>query len=716
MAVPREGTSWTERVEVAAETSVGSGTFVVDDRLRTDMVALLSDAGVGTAHIAVRIGGGFTSADAAARYYSDKRIVVRAGGSVLFDGYPNVGRVEWGRGRKLSSTGRRGIRRDQEFGLDLEHVVGRLGRDVRGQIIGRYVRDGVIADGLAVDPDAWCSASVLARGLPCIFNMDGVGNCDPVPIQVADGDGGTREVHIFADDSRADAVPWTYAKVLRYLLHCYVWPDCPVRTRDVFDQTDAASVLSGEGREAVRVSDPLSYALLAQPDTLVLEATSLLEAWALVSAASSLHLTAESVPVGRGVRTAWRVWSELDGPARELYLATDARDEEGRPVYDPTTVAVIDLFEDNNVSASSMCWDARRIGETALVLGGVKCYEVQMELLPGWLPEADLDNVAEGPRAAAKAMALVDEQILALGAAAGDDAWYRAYHGNGDDFAAHWEVARLWVLNEAGTYNASQYNRNAPFDAYAPCDFSAVSSGRWMRRDRRLLPIAMTPGGPRRVWLEASFDGGQNWSLIDSGYHVLSGECGIWFSVPNLLSISPTGGGTETNLWYALIDQTCRVRVTALIESDERLAAEASGRSAPTLFRNATVLYSPERFRFLRRLDGSDGGAEPANADSSTDRDDSDLMAGVAEALAAQRGSRAVTATPIIPWLDTSYEVGDRIVGVRGRGIRFSAERVPSRRHACVVGKRYRFDSGRFETELILTSTNGADAAGLQGA
>ncbi len=712
MAVPHGKSDWVERVEVAVETSVGSATFAVDDRLRADAVEVLSDGEVATAHVSVNTDGEFTSAEAVGRYYADRRIIVRTAEAVLFDGYPVVGKLEWPRGRRTRESRRSRPRHGGGLGLELEHVVGRLDRDVRSQIIGRQVRDGIITDGLASDPEAWAGSSVLLRGLPCVFNMDGTGNCDPVPIRVSDGSGGTREVYIFTDDARADAVMWTYAKVLRYLLHFYTWGYCPVGTRPVFEQTEDVLQLSGEGRAAFLESDPLAYGLLGQPDTLVLEATSLLEAAALLATSTGLHLTAESLPAGRGVQTTWRVWSDLSGPRRELHLATDARDQAGRPVYDPATAAVVDLFADNNISTSSMRWDGRSIGETALVVGDVKQYEVQVELLPGWLPEADLDNVSAGQRASAKAQARTEEQIQALGDEAGEDAWYRSYHRRGEDFASYWKVGRLWVLNEAGTYAPGQYARNAPFDSYAPYDFAAVFPGRWMRRLRRLLPMTATPGGSGQVRLEVSFDGGSSWLRVDSGYQALAGQCGVWFDFANPLSVAPSGGGGETNLWYALIDQTCLVRVTALVESDERLVAESAGRSAPTMFRNATVLYASERFRFLQRLDLSGGGEGEMIADETASRDDTESMNKTADLVAEVCQGRAVTARPVVPWLDTSYAVGDRIVGVRGRGVRFSTERSPSQRWVSVIGKRYRFGAGRFETELMLASAQGVGGVG----
>ena len=56
----------------------------------------------------------------------------------------------------------------------------------------------------------------------------------------------------------------------------------------------------------------------------------------------------------------------------------------------------------------------------------------------------------------------------------------------------------------------------------------------------------------------------------------------------------------------------------------------------------------------------------------------------------------------VIPWLDTQYDLGDRVVGIRGRGICFAAERSPSVRYACVIGKRYHLGPDRFETKLLL--------------
>ncbi|MFH1419454.1 MAG: hypothetical protein ABII12_14355 [Planctomycetota bacterium] len=706
MAVPRRQVDWSERVVVGVETSAGCGEFAVDERLRAESLEVLSDGCVGSARVAVRTDS-LSPFDAMTKYHTDRRMTIRAGEVVLFDGYPSRSRLEWPPRTRQRARGAR-----TEVVLVLEHVAGRMARDVRSQIVGRHVRDAAIQDALEANPAAWSGRSALATGLPCIFNLDDVGNCDPEPIQVDDGHGGTRAIHIFSDDARADAVSWTHARALRYLLHFYAWPGCPVGTTQALEQTDAMAALSHESLAGYRGSDELAFALLGRCETLVLEATSFLEALTLLSVASGLHLTAASEPAGRGVRTAWRVWSELSGARRELYLATADRDASGLPLYDPSSKSAVDLFADNNVSSAMISLDARSIGGTALVFGGVRRYEVTVELVPGWLPEAGLDNVVPSGRSSVKTSALTEEQCASMGASVFDNAWYQAYHRNGAAFSEHWRVGRFWTLNEAGDYASHEYARNVPFDTYEPFDFSAVLPGSWMRRRRRFMPAAGTGGQLDGIRVEVSFDGGESWSRIDSGFTVSEDECGIWFDVPNLLSISPAGGETEANLWYALVDQLCRVRVTAVIESDQRIAATAHAHSAPTLHRNGAMLYAPDRFAFF----GVQGGAAHASVGEGNARDDSARAQAAADLMAANGGARAVSGRAVIPWLDTDYAIGDQVVSVRGRGVNLTAERAPSRRHPCILGKRYHLDGGRFETELILASrSDEASSEGIGG-
>jgi len=457
MAIPKTRAGWAQRIEVAVESSAGSGAFVVDERLRAEMAESLTVGRVARARLSVKLDGGFTVADAQATYHADRRMIVRSADAVVFDGYPVVARMTLGDVKSEQSDApslpRAGgethggdARSAGSVELWLEHATARLGRDESAQIIGRHVRDARIADGMAAHPASWMHAAALATGLPCIFNMDGGMNCDPVPIEVDDGTGRSRKIHIFTDDSRPDAIAWTFARALRYFLYFYGCHNAPIDAGQVMQRTDALADRSPEGREAQRASDDLAWALLGRPDTLVMEATSLFEALSLLSTGSGVRLVAETSPSAGGVVTAWRMWTARSGVARDLRLASAQRDATDQPVYDAAAAPIVDLFEANNVSASDVSWDARHTALSATVVGAARHFELQAELLPGWLPREGLDNVGPADRAAAKAQAVSQEQIRSVGAAIAADPWYKRYHRAGSDFDANWDVGRLWIF------------------------------------------------------------------------------------------------------------------------------------------------------------------------------------------------------------------------------------------------------------------------------
>lgn len=694
---------WVEPVIVAAETAAGTGAFAVDDRLRADDVEMRCDGHVARALVSVRTDLAFTPADAAIRYSPDRRIVIRTGDAVLFDGYPCAAAMHWGRSADPAAEADRAndgrpVAADSDYRLRLEHVIGRLAKDERCHVVGRYGRDVRILAGLAVDPPRWQGHAAHFSGLPCIFNPIGLPNCDPTPLLVDDGFGGLRMIHVFSDDASADAVGWTFARALRYLLFFHLPRGGPVDAQSALAATDPWAAPGSTGRNAWRDSNPLAYALLAEPDSLDVEANTLLDAFARIAAAAGVHVCAESAACGDGVRTSLRIWSDRDGSNRTLNLASAERDASGAPVYDPSSVADVDLFAANNVSAISAEWNMSKAVAVHSVIGGVRRYEIITELKPGWLPQEGLDSVDPVLRDGAKSAALTQDAVIALGEAVEQDPWYRAYHRLGADFPANADVARRWILNEAGAYDGASYNRNAPFDNYKPFDFAPLFGDAWMRRRRRLLPVASGPGPSARVLVDVSFDAGQTWMPLSQGYQVLADEAGIWFDVDNPTSIAPPGRDAEINLWYALVEQTCRVRVTAMIESDQRLAARAVNRAAPILLPNAALQYAPQRYRFDLASDGS-----PAAGG----RDDSAAIAFAACDAADARGAARIKAQPTIPWLDRSYAIGDHISEIRGRGVRFVAARSPTKRHAVVVGKRYLLTKGRWETHLILSSTVG---------
>jgi len=632
---------------------------------------------------------------------------------VLFEGYPLTQEMSWdGRG-----GGSNALR------IRLEHVYGELARSPESQIFGRRVRSAAIEDGVVADPERWSGASVLAEALPCVFNLDGRPNCSPVPLRVRDAEGRERHVYIFTYDGDPEAIPWTFARVLRYLVWFYRSVGCVVREGNVFSATEPYVDLPPAAVGSEEVDDALGRALVSQPESLTCEATNLVEALALVTEAAGIHIAAETEtevdsggrPTGRP-QSRLRIWAVGDGALRWLHLAPAGTDGQGRPLYDPQTKTVEEILQDNDTYRARIVWDSGPVVNQPIVVSGVKRYELTVELVPGWRPEADLDDVSPEEADDAKSLALLPAELASLGSAAEAYSWFRKYHRRGSEFAAHADVARRWVLNEHGRYRPEDYNRSAPFDDYRPFDFAAVlgvEARGWMRRPRRFLPpLTRLPDGREApVWVEVSFDGGGRWEPPACPVRVLTEECGIVFACGSPTELAPAGvDPSRQNLWYALIDGTFRVRVTASVEGDERLTyvLPAGSVAGPTGWVAARLIYRPATFGFARRVAECSVLAQAWPDAPTAERDDTDAAKDLAQSVAAALRGRRIRAVPAIPWIETDIAIGDRLAGVRGRGVSLAASVGVSAGYPVVVGKVYRLHGGRYETELLLD--RGADA------
>ncbi len=703
MTRPRFSSQEAERLLVGVETAPGSGDFRVDDRLLVEEVRQRSDQAISSARIAVRLDDDFDAEAARRAYHPDLRIVVATGDEtwaereVLFEGYPPVQSWRWdGRIEKEA----------EQYTFLGEHVFERSSRSRKAQIFGRRVRSGAIEDGLATAPELYADRSVLTTALPCVFNADGRGNRAETPMTVAGPGGEPRHVHLFTGDG-GGAEAWSFGSALRYLVWFYLQKEGPVFAGNVYDVT--------EPTPGPAAPSALVAALRRRPVSLNCEATNLVEALALLCDAAGIHVTAETANAAGRFETRLSVWSPEDGPVRQLHLARGGRYADGVRRYDPAGRSVSEVLGANNTYRGEVTWDHRGIVNHAVVIGGVKRFEMTLPLWPGWAPTSNLDDVAPGNRASAKALALTPADVTALGDLAESSDWFRKYHRQGSEYKFHSSVSRLWALNEDGRYEASVYNRNAPFDDYAPFDFSTVAGasvtrpGAWMRRARRLMPPISTSaeGKPLGVWVEVSFDSGTTWQQQAGGVRVLEDQAGIFLDVENPTELTPSGtDSAQQNMWYALIDQTFRVRVTAVVEGDDRLVATfgPAGLASPTLQTNAIVVRDPGSFQFSSQSDTTSVLAEVA-PDAEVGRDDSAAIQAFAGDLGRANQDRQVNVAPTIPWLETRYQLGDRISEIRGRHIRFATTVGAGTRWPAVLERRFLLREGRYETELALGIT-----------
>ncbi|MCP4590802.1 MAG: hypothetical protein GY842_08655 [bacterium] len=694
------------------EAAPSSGVFRVDERLRVEEVIVGCDDRVSEARVAVRLDDQFDAVSARARYLPDCRVLIRTNEpdpttrSMLFEGYPPLLEAEW--------DGRPG-RSQNRCTFAAEHVYGRMARERRCWIYGRRMRSGEIEDGLASSPEEWQSASVLVSALPCVFNLDGVANCAPTPLTVTGPGGAPRELHIFTSDNDPQAQPWTYLNALRYLCWFHQLSEGLVYEGNVFTETDAAVHLPPDCPAEVLPDGALLRRLLAAPDDLSVEATNLVEALALLAAECGVHLTAETVNVLGKHQSRLRVWADEDGPLRELPLAPGGRHADGTVRFDASAMSAAEVYRANTIERARIGWDHRRVVNAPVVIGAVKQHEMTVPLVPGWEPESQLDNVPPNEREAAKALAWTPDEVAGAGEGVEDYPWYQRYHKKGVDFAQYQNVARLWVLNEDGRFGGAIYNRNAPFDDYQPFDFSTVANaattgqGTWTRRPRRLRDtITLAEDGSGfGVFVQVSFDSGSSWHE-PSGARVRFDPTGIYFDVTNPTSITPSDTyPEEQNLWYAIIEQTFRVRVTALIDSDQRLVARHTPDESktPTLWTTSRVVFAPTRYSYESRTGTVDVLSE-VNPDSSTiEVDESAEAQSYVRNIASNEQDGQVSLEVTVPWLETVMSIGDRVSGITGRGLNVRSRVDRAAAAPAIRGLHYRLSGGRWDTELIVGTT-----------
>lgn len=679
------------------ETSPGSGVYVPDERLSVSDVTMQSDADISTARLDVLLDNDFDTAAARARYQPDLRVAVRmndSDGDVLFEGYPPIQEARWHGGPR---------RGDESFGFTALHVYERLSRDRRSWVYGRQMRNGEIEDGLVTQPTVYLSKSAHVSALPCVFNFDGRPNRAVTPLTVATRDGATVDVPIFAGDNDATAVAWTYQDALRYLVWFHAPQEGPVFFGNLFDEPDPSSLL------AMRLN--------AEADSLNCEAVNLVEGLSLLADEAGFHVTVDTTGGGDSVSSSFRIWAAGDGSRRSLHLSRGGTHADGTPRFDASGLSASDVFRANDVSQAVIRWDDARIVNAPIVLGDVKKYEMTVPLVPGWVPTANLDNVAFVNRPVAKSFAITPLMLEVLGDHASLLSWFNLYHADGSDFFANRFVARRWVLNEDGRFDGATYNRNEPYDDYQPFDFSTVAdhavaqTSKWTRRSRAFEPTITETldGAGFGVLVEMSFDGGVSWHRASGITRVVTNPTGVWFDVNNPTAITPPGvDPAEQNLWFAIIDQAMCVRVTAVIASDERLVANATPNdsSTPTTIMTSEIVNRAETFQFTRR-DGTTNVLATINPSGDIGQDDSAAIQQFGQSLVKRLQDRRVVASPVLPWIGTTFAIGDEIEQVRGRGVSFITRRDGESVGPVVVGKRIRVGNGRFDTELILMHDDG---------
>jgi len=218
------------------------------------------------------------------------------------------------------------------------------------------------------------------------------------------------------------------------------------------------------------------------------------------------------------------------------------------------------------------------------------------------------------------------------------------------DFYKVKDVYRRWCLNEAGDYSGVPYDQGDAFD------FSKIfESTNFARRRRRFWPVltADKEGKSLGYFLEVSFDDGVHWWQHLYAFNNLLDECGVWLSSDRL----------DVDTWVAALKGVLKFRITASVESDERLnCSVADGPVGSTAAVVEHILDCRRQFKYRKVSPASifanvsDGAlGEPDEVD-----DSAGLYEFVRKAAAAG-GEIIETVDVQTPYLAYDWQVGDRV-------------------------------------------------------
>ncbi|MCF7956136.1 MAG: hypothetical protein K9M75_10065 [Phycisphaerae bacterium] len=132
---------------------------------------------------------------------------------------------------------------------------------------------------------------------------------------------------------------------------------------------------------------------------------------------------------------------------------------------------------------------------------------------------------------------------------------YETSHADFSDVA---DVYRKWCLNETGEYSPAPYNRGDMYDLSSIDSQAVFLGGSRKFEDSISTDQASESYG---VYVEVSYDAGVNWAKFDGKFENLSDQCGIRISDAAL----------DDDYYNAAVSSHIRLRVTAAVESDERL-------------------------------------------------------------------------------------------------------------------------------------------------
>ena len=697
----------------------------------------------------------------------DKRLRVilsgadREVGVCVFEGYPVQSTLAWDW---------RADAQNQGIVFDGLGMLDRWRTDIETQVIGRWTHGNLPDTSPAPgQPEAPVVRSLdnlrLLESQPCVFNEGGEPNCSPFPITVTfaiDSLGSTLSLPVYVFAARqaeteglgeaARAVQrWTYARAVAYLLYFYgVKPyvssgvQRPIEPPSTFlinvttgepkliDQTTPAD--RTPAADLLAITGMFARAVLAAPDAVACDRTSLLNALTVLTRSGDLHLAAEYRTQRNGsVDTRLNVFAVGSGGPYEL------RRREPRQAVPATDRAALDA---NKIMANTATFDYREVVNAPILVCGPTQYEITVELVPGWTPETYLDEVDTSSQSAVTAAREHWDPLRPNSLLSEPDPDVVKFLRSNQGHPPVHDVGRKWVLNETGAYRARDdagqplYMRSSGvFDeaAYNPFDFSAsgitdrvlgaagvvdrvLSNGDWARVPRSFRdPLTKSTDGATGPYVEVSYDSGATWHH-ETRVWISDVEAAVTFVSESPLEITPPKVDWWTqNMWHALIDGTFRVRVTATVIGD-RLLIPRRGSAAQTagsaIGRPMARIFDRPGYAYQLRTEAQSALSQLTIAAQHDERMDLQAAESRRRHLGRAFSDRLVSVKAGVPWLDTLPKIGAVVTDIAGIGLSLTMRSSPESVRPQIVGLTWTLRDPQSVELLIGDLRHGAGEVG----
>lgn len=548
--------------------------------------------------------------------------------------------------------------------LQLVHIGDELRWPVAAAVHGQLLLTVAAEEGLSATPPTLTQQTAVPRivtALDCVFNPRGTPNCLArdgywylTPDDTVSGHPGV--LPLFTHTRAASAAPWTWARVLLYLLGLprlrMVATERSARvtlgelTSFDFREAPAADGLtltqritqSGwhlvEPDEDALDDDPWAQILLRRPNGHSVEGLDWLTAWEHTLARCGLVWAWDPLLVDGAWRWGLRVEAPDSGAPRYVRLPTPdwaSGDKEWAETTAQANVSSLDLEGSFAETVNSLA-----------PVGAVNRREVTIALVPGWAADDWWDVDVDDPVAVQAALDRV-----------GTDEWRAKYEegagGGSARTAATAAVGRLWGVNTHGAWNdyhrakgpwarppepnpqqlADPYRlfdladvrlgpRNPDWDPEEPDAAPEFLRGGAAVRARRFgnCLTGLAPHAPRPPLVEISFDVGDHWRLTTCEACVSTWDLRVWLRAADLLTETqcvadwPHPGMT---LAEAYIRGWLRLRITATIDTDDCAELTAVRLDEHTLSRRVRHQQIERRgdWELARRDDRLPAGSPP---------------------------------------------------------------------------------------------------------